>query len=327
MAEVKLTHVDLRNTIPLESYFVGERRQRELKRARAATDPSSLIHQLHTPLDFGDEDDIQVPFTIEELNQGVYSTHEAYLLHSDPDVRFRFHRDHIRFKRMKVRHFEIGQTIANLTPKTNDLHARWVAAVMALDHREWTGRNPGDFTEMGLWNIEDEFVTPSSIPKPDSFSFPIEVQVNSWDVEQAAFWEAEKSLGGVTTMLLHDQLPDRDRRVAHLSRIGTYLMRNRQCCPRNPWDPNEWGHDNRLAAFSVKDLSANRLVDYTPEFDPEVVEYRTDQPIAPPSGVTVTPRDSLAATSFAYNADNSVLTMNCTSKAGETRQYFLRVNV
>ena len=113
---------------------------------------------------------------------------------------------------------------------------------------------------------------------------------------------------------------------AAVSRVDTYLnyhYSRRDGYPDDPWDPNEWGHDARLKSITITDISARQEVTLTPSFDPDVLAYTVTMPIAPPTSLTFEKMDLLAPNpTYAYNVDNTVLTITMTAKDGTTQRVY-----
>lgn len=177
------------------------------------------------------------------------------------------------------------------------------------------------------WDLSKPFTLPTAIPRgtptaEDRAEWMPETTLH--EVEHAASLELELHMGGPASMLLHGQLTDPgQKRLRARATVETYLMRNRQQIPADPYDPNEWGHDARLRALSLQDISANRPVTFRPAFDPEVLEYTTGQPIAPPLGITATTMDTLApAPAHRFLNSNAVLEVIVTAKDGVTKRTY-----
>ena len=118
-----------------------------------------------------------------------------------------------------------------------------------------------------------------------------------WDIEDAAMHELELGMGGMATMMLHEELttgpsltigdhdvPGLTERNAVRTRIANYLTtyrayRRAEDWPEDPWDPNHWGHDTRIKTLTITNATTNQAIALTPEFDPEVMEYTTPDEI------------------------------------------------
>ena len=147
--------------------------------------------------------------------------------------------------------------------------------------------------------------------------------------------ELELGCGGLATFLVHDQWPSSDPKrmaaVATQARVHTYLSYHyarRDGLPEDPYDPNEWGHDARVKSIAI--TSNRQDVVFTPTFDPEVTEYTTDSPVAPPGTVTVSTVDAFAKASYEYLGATQGYTgvkVTCVANDGVTsKDYYIRVN-
>lgn len=140
-----------------------------------------------------------------------------------------------------------------------------------------------------------------------------------WDVEDAAFHELELHMGGMASMYLHGLLddPEETRKDAG-QRVALYLADNRRKIPKDPWDPNNWGHDARLKSLVMKNAQSE-VIPLSPEFDPDVLEYTVSGDTAN-STTKPTPVDTRATVVPAHTASASTYTV--TAKDGVTKRVY-----
>ena len=195
--------------------------------------------------------------------------------HPDPAVR----RDHLRRVR-RVR--DAGLRAAQLRAAFrgldagNDHHLRWLRA-FADDPQYWRAPEEGQTA----WRLDLPWQTPDGIPEGAMTDRErAEWAPSLWEVEQAAMLELEEVHGGRASMFLRAEFPDAVQAewAKGRTRVYTCLARNRKKVPADPLDPNNWGHDARLASLTVES-STGEPIALTPAFDPDIENYKVSEPL------------------------------------------------
>ena len=265
------------------------------------------------------------------------------ITHPNIEFRRREAERYARNLRLSGRGLQILRTV-ELLDMSNATHKRWFLHLYDLFRRSnrQSELENGEYLRIGnssftthkdskiphsIFDPHTPWRTPPGIPVGTLTDyqkkfFLIEPSVE--EVELVACFELEEGMGGIATMFLHDQLPDTDQsRLKTRARVETYLMKNRQSIPGDPWDPNHWGHDARLSDIVIKEHGTK--VALTPAFDPEVLSYTINSPISG-STITVVKSDTFASSSIAYATDSTSFTITVTAKDGVTvRKYKVSV--
>ena len=125
---------------------------------------------------------------------------------------------------------------------------------------------------------------------------------NAWDVEDAALLELELGAGGMAELLIGESAA----RAATITRVRTYKAKNLAALPDDPWDPNHWGHDARLASLTARRAGSELAL--TPAFDPAITDYAIAGPIAGAS-LRFEPQDQAAVTVASSTSTSRIVTV------------------
>ena len=288
--------------------------------------------------------------TLDGLDPKSHHTDDSFmaaerLTHPNPEVRRRIALELRVRRQIAYRMAQIHGTVKALD-FDNVLHARWFAHLVDFmffhpTYSLYTRHvEDGIYISLGafmnthpatnegypmnsIFDPRIPFTTPTGIPEVEVPAEAIEyygLAPTKWDVQQAAMYELEIGMGGIANIILHDQLSsstDKNNRLKTRSRVETYLDINLVRIPEDPWDPNYWGHDARLSSLALQD-HVNQPIVLTPAFDMDVYAYTTSTPIAPPTSINAVASDPFASITTAFSNSNSVLTVTCTAKDGET---------
>ena len=288
--------------------------------------------------------------TLDGLNPKSHHTDESFmaaerLTHPNPEVRKRIALEFRVRRHIAYRMAQIHVTVQALD-LDNEQHSRWLAHLVDFMYFHPVYSLPVDRADDGLYlplvgllrshpatnegypinsmfDPRIAFTVPTGIPEvdvPESAVEYYDLAATKWDVQQAAMYELETGMGGIANIILHDQLSsgvDKNNRLKTRSRVETYLDINLVRIPDDPWDPNYWGHDARLSSLALQN-HVNQPIVFTPTFSSDVYAYETTVPIAPPTSISAVASDPFAAIETAFSENNSVLTITCTAKDGET---------
>lgn len=256
--------------------------------------------------------------------------HFARVLHPSPVERLRVARAAREVRRVGWRQAQWQATVRALDT-ANELHWRWL---WSIGNWSWEKNDLA-------WLLDEAHRVPAGIP----LGAPTAEDRNKWhpdtdlwDIEDAAAFELEIGAGGTATLLLRDMWPEDDPRrmaaVATVSRVHTYLslhQARRDGLPDDPYDPVHWGHDARIKALALHEpfSAGGAAIVLTPAFDPDVLEYTVDQPLAQ-AEVTAEFFDPLLTQrsdlTDQRNRGSTRLTLTVLAKDGTTsRVYTIRV--
>ena len=267
--------IDLRDHIPDDSYFESNDKYLSLyKRANILSmrviqqsfqDPGSLIWENEWGVGPGHA-------------QGASKSRMDYVAHPDPAIR-RIAYSGLLMKRRRVyRAHQVWSTIDTLDLVNDPAHVRWLAALEM--HGDWAYLNATHRNHVHIWDIHSDYRVPEGIPDHtlEETGHPslLPPETSNHDIESAAIFELEASLGGLASLLMPVHLGNTAAVKSTKIRVARYLKYNLQFPPWNPWDANHWGHDARLRSVKITDAQG-RALDISPRFDPDVFEYKSSR--------------------------------------------------
>ena len=140
------------------------------------------------------------------------------------------------------------------------------------------------FSHDGAWNLKS-FNTPfDAYVKAKHLVYKVSDEekavwspdFNKWDIEQVGLYELMNGFGGFASIiaLMSTSLASDEVRIIQQSRVDKYIKLNLANPLRNPFDPNNWGHDLGITTFTVWTNSSKRAkLALVPEYSDDIDKY------------------------------------------------------
>ena len=251
----------------------------------------------------------------------------------DPMINRHFHRQSGKIKMVSLRAAQLIATLDEID-LANDVQYRWLRFFGDEFHQPRLDLLPDD---AHAWNLSEVWSTPTGITLGTiTDTEQMTLSPLRSDIEMAAMFELDEVYGGEATRFFRSGYVQRQQDIWRTggTRVKKYFDYNKgQFSNRTPdfdiFDPIYWGHDARLKTLLLTEsgIPPNRVLELTPEFDPDIFEYTVNESIAPPKQLTYESldplHDAVSSTSSAYSQSNTVLTIRVTAADGTTTQDYV----
>ena len=208
------------------------------------------------------------------FNRQLPYSHHARLVHPNPHEALDVARAAFMIRRIGWWGAKWQAIVRGLDLSTT-LHERYLMSLYVYD---WQN-------DACAWAMDEPFTVPDGIPLTE----PSADERRDWhpdttlyDIEDAALLEVEIGVGGPASALLHSRMTNGVApRNAVMDRVAAYMdfyraLKKPTDLPSDPYDALNWGHDSRAKNIRLTQPGGAEI-NYTPAFDPEVLEYDVDR--------------------------------------------------